>query len=382
MKIVIVGPAHPLRGGIANFNEALASTLQQRGHSCVIVSYALQYPNFLFPGKTQYTSDPAPADLTIQTWLNAINPFNWLWTARQIRKMEPDLVIFRFWMPFFGPCLGTIARLVQSPRTTILALADNIIPHEQRFGDRVLSQYFLKACKGFVVLSKSVLEELHDLVKIKPEQAVFLPHPIYAIFGAFVEKKAARAHLNWDLTEGAKYILFFGFVRKYKGLDLLLDAMRDQRLRDLGIRLVVAGEFYEQEMELRQFIAQNDLSKQVVLVPDFIPSDEVKQYFCGADLVVQPYRTATQSGVTQIAYHFDRPMLVTNVGGLPEIVTDGKVGYVVEPESTAIANALFDFYDQKREADFTKGAGEEKKRFSWDRFAEGIEKLQAEGKSS
>ena len=263
-----------------------------------------------------------------------------------------------------------------------MALADNIIPHEKRAGDRLLSRFFLKACQGFVVLSESVLADLHALLEVPKERALFLPHPIYDIFGDAAPKQASRQHLGWKTEAGAdKYLLFFGFIRAYKGLDLLLEAMCDPRVRNLHVRLVVAGEFYEQEAETHAFIAAKGFTTSVFLVPDFIAAEEVKFYFCGADMVVQPYRTATQSGVTQIAYHFERPMLVTNVGGLPEIVANGKVGYVVEVNALSIADAIVDFYENGREDYFSSQAKEEKKRFLWDSFADGIEKLHATCKS-
>jgi len=361
-RIVIVSPAHPLRGGIANLAEALAATFQKEGHHVEIVSFSLQYPAQLFPGKTQYSSDPAPKNLIIRTWINSINPFNWIVSAYKIRAIKPDLVIIRYWLPFMGPCLGTLARLVRWGRSTpIVALTDNVIPHEKRMGDALFTRWFLSACQAFVAMTGSVMQDIRTFVQAHHQRVV--PHPVYDIFGEAVEKAKARQILGLDATR--PWILFFGFIRHYKGLDLLLEALADERLEKRGLCLWIAGECYEKRAEYDAIIARYGLQDRVHWDDRFIPSSEVAALFGAADLVVQPYRTATQSGVTQIAYHFGRPMLVTRVGGLPEMVENGVVGYVVEPTPAAIADALEDFYTEGREAAFSAAANRAKERFSW-----------------
>jgi D-inositol-3-phosphate glycosyltransferase len=371
-KIIIIGPAFPLRGGIANFNEALCRALNKKNNHTKIISFSLQYPSFLFPGKTQFDTGEGPKDLSIETKINSINPFNWLKVGRYIRNEGPDYVIIRYWLPVMAPCLGSIARIVkQNKKIKIIAITDNIIPHEKRAGDKNLTQYFISACDAFITLSQQVLNELRAFNNSKP--AVFMPHPVYDIFGEKIPK--AEALENLKLSPSNKHILFFGFIRNYKGLDLLLEAMADERIKQLGIKLIIAGEYYEDALRYENIIAKYNLSANIVAHTHFIDSNEVKNYFCASDMIVQPYRTATQSGVTQIAYHFERPMLVTDVGGLPEIVNDGKTGYVTKTNPQSIADALFKFYMENKEQEFSINCREEKKRFSWEYFVEGIEAL-------
>lgn len=371
-KVIIVGPAFPLRGGIANFNEALCRAFNKGNIDCKIISFSLQYPSILFPGKTQFDTGNGPQDLKIETKINSVNPFNWLKVAKDIKDEKPDYVIFRFWLPFMGPCLGTIAkRIKKGTSIKVIAITDNVIPHEKRFGDRAFTSYFLKQCDGFIAMSRAVLQDLESFVKTNKK--AFLPHPIYDIFGEKIEKVAASKHLG--LNPNDKHLLFFGFIRRYKGLDLLLEAMTDPRVKQLGVKLIVAGEYYEDAEPYNKIINDNGLENNVILKTEFIPSEEVRNYFCVADLIVQPYRTATQSGVTQIAYHFEKPMLVTNVGGLPEIVPHNKVGYVTEINPAAIADAILDFYSNNREAEFTANTITEKQRFLWSSFVSGVQEL-------
>jgi len=375
LKNIIIGPAFPLRGGIANFNEALCKAYGKKQIESSIVSFSLQYPSFLFPGKTQFDNGYSPEGLKIETLINSINPFNWIKIALHIKKQEPDYVIIRYWLPFMGPCLGTIARIIKwNTNIKVIAITDNVIPHEKRIGDRLFTRYFVKGCDGFVAMSQSVLHDLKTFTENKNTRLI--PHPIYDIFGEKVNKQQALQNLNLNTND--KHILFFGFIRNYKGLDLLLRAMTDSRIKALGIKLIVAGEFYEKADEYEKIIQENSLQNSVILHTHYIDSNKVKDYFCAADIVVQPYKTATQSGITQIAYHFERPMLVTNTGGLSEIVCHNKVGYVTEINPTEIANSLIDFYSNKRENEFSANVKTEKKRFEWSTMVEGIENLFAD----
>lgn len=361
-NILIIGPAHPLRGGLATFNERLARAFQSEGHTVNIVTFSLQYPDFLFPGKTQYSTEPAPTDLNISVSINAFNPFNWLKIGRRLARQKPDLVICRFWLPIMAPCLGTILRFIRAnEQSKIIGLIDNIIPHEKRFGDRPLAQYFASACAAFVVMSRAVEEEMKSFTT---RPIAYIPHPIYDTYGEKSDRTTALKTLQ--LPDNQRYILFFGFIRQYKGLDLLLEALGTEGVKKLGIKLIVAGEFYEDENFYREKIKELGIENDVILHADFIPTDAVRYYFAAADLVVQPYRTATQSGISQVAYHFEKPMIVTNVGGLSEIVPHGKAGYVVEPTPLSIAAALVDFYENKHLDVFNEGVIEQKKRFSWE----------------
>lgn len=367
-RITIIGPAHPLRGGIATFNQRLAKQFIEEGFECEIISFSLQYPSFLFPGKTQFSSEPPPKALTIHNWINSINPANWVTVGKKIKNWKPDIVLVRFWLPFMGPALGTILRQIKKNRhTKIICLADNVVPHEKRAGDKAFTEYFMKPCDAFIVMSEKVLNDLRSFEKTKPAQLI--PHPLYDNFGEQVSKEIARQHLGLNADE--KIIVFFGFIRKYKGLDLLLQAMTDSRIRDAKIKLLIAGEFYEDEKPYRQSMEEHDLSHSIILRNDFIPDSEVKYYICAADCVVQPYRNATQSGVTPLAYHFEKPMVVTNVGGLPDLVPHNKVGLVCEPQPQAIANAILNFY-QLGEDYFIPQLRIEKKKYEWNRMTEAI----------
>jgi glycosyltransferase involved in cell wall biosynthesis len=358
-KIVIIGPGHPLRGGLATFNQRLAKEFIQSSHDCSIYSFSLQYPSFLFPGKTQYSNEPAPEGITIYSAVNSINPFNWIKIGNRLRKEKPDIIIVRYWLPLMGPALGTILRRVKkNNHTKIICIADNIIPHEHRVGDKSFTKYFLRTCDAFITMSAKVMDDLRKFEKDKPARLV--QHPLYDNFGDIISKTEARKHLN--LPEKEKIILFFGFIRKYKGLDLLLEAMKI--LKQEKIKLIIAGEFYEDEKSYHEQIKRLDISDQLILKTAFIPDSEVKYYLCAADSVIQPYRNATQSGVTPLAYHFEKPMIVTNVGGLPSLVPDEKAGIVVEPEPTAIAKGILKFY-QLGENYFIPHLRNEKQKYSW-----------------
>ncbi len=373
-NILIVGPAHPLRGGIATFNEQLAKSLQQAGHQVEILSFCLQYPDFLFPGTSQFTDEPAPSELKISPKLNSINLWNWVSIGNEYAKKPLDLVILRFWLPFMAPCLGTFSRVMrwrQKHTTKFLAITDNIIPHEKRFGDKLLTRYFLSSCDGFIAMAKSVLNDIALFEPNKPK--IYTPHPIYDHYGTLISKEEAIKNLG--LNPHFQYVLFFGLIRAYKGLDLLLEAFGDKELKKRKVKLLIAGEPYENMEKYEQIISKHQLENQIIKHTHFIPTEQVANYFCAADLIAQPYKTATQSGVSQIAYHFEKPMLVTDVGGLAEIVPHQKVGYVVKPNSTEIAEALLDFFDNQRDTFFIEHIKAEKKRFSWETFIEKIFEL-------
>jgi glycosyltransferase involved in cell wall biosynthesis len=372
LNILCIGPAHPLRGGIANFNASLCRSLNRTGHQASIISFSLQYPGFLFPGKTQYESTSKPEDIRIRALINSINPLSWFRTARLLIKENPDLVILHYWMPFTGISMGFIARQFRrKAKAPIIAIAHNIIPHEKQPLWKRLTSYLVGSCDGFIVLSRSVLDDL-DLFTGNPHRA-FVPHPVYEIFGDRTDREEAASKL--ELDPGASYILFFGVIREYKGLDLLVRAFAACAGNHPGLRLLVAGEFYSDRQEYTDLIAELNLGDRVIIRDGFIPADRVKYYFSLADLVAQPYRTATQSGVTQIAYNFEVPMLVTRVGGLPEMVPDGKVGYVTDVDVQSVADAISDFFDSDRAEFFRKNISREKKRFSWEAMVSAIEDM-------
>jgi len=362
--IVLVGPAYPLRGGIAHFNESFAKALAEDGYHVKIVSFYLQYPSFLFPGKTQLAEGDPPRDLEIHPLISSINPLSWKKTAGMIFSWKPSLVVIRFWIPFMGPALGSIAKRLRNTGVKVIGLVDNAIPHEARPADRILSRYFFKNCDAFFTLSKSVGDDIQKLAPGKPVESS--PHPIYDFFGDKISRSQALKQLN--LRPEFQYILFFGFIRKYKGLDLLMEGFAKSGLKNQNVKLVVAGEFYDESSVYFDLAKSLKIEDSIVFRNEYIPEAEVKNYFCSASIVAQTYRSATQSGVTQIAYHFERPMLVTNVGGLAEIVPDGKAGFVVEPNPVAIAESLARFFQEDLEQVFEKNVAIEKKHFSWSYF--------------
>lgn len=371
-KITILGTAYPYRGGLAVYNERLAKAFTELGCKTNIETFTLQYPNFLFPGKTQYANWEAPKNLEITQTVSSINPFTWIKTGLKIKKQKPDVLIIKYWLPFMAPCFGTIARIAQKNKhTKVISILDNIIPHEKRPGDYLFSKYFANSVNAFVGMSKSVLNDLDLFDKKKPRQ--FCPHPLYDNFGDKVDRQTAIEKLKLDPQ--ANYILFFGLIRDYKGLDWLLQAFADTRFREHNIKLLIAGEFYADQDKYLQIIDNLNLTKHVELHNRFVPDPEVALYFAAADIIAQPYKSATQSGVTQIGYHFEKPMLVTNVGGLAEIIPNGKVGYVVNPDIKSIADALIDFFENKKSVKFIDNIIEEKKKYAWSTMTDTIQNL-------
>lgn len=365
LKIFIIGPAFPLRGGPAQFNENLCAELIKAGHDAQIISYALQYPNFLFPGSSQFEkSGSAPAGIKIHTLINSVNPFNWIKVARFIKKHQPDFILFRYWLPFFGPALGTIGRLVRSKKTKVLALTDNIIPHEKRPGDKPFTSYFVKSCNGFIAMSKTVLNDISKFSD-NPHRA-YSPHPMYETYGPAVSMQEARTKLG--LGQDDKIILFFGLIRHYKGLDLLMEAMADPEIKKQNIKLLIAGEFYEDKQPYLDLIQKHNLQDQIILHDKFIANEDVRYYFSACNLVAQTYRNATNSGVTMVGYFYEKPMLVTNVGGLAEIVPDGKCGYVVETSVPEVSKKIIDYFVLNKEYEFTQNVIIEKKKYEWPAF--------------
>lgn len=371
MKIVVLGTAWPYRGGIALFNERLAREFQKENDNVITYTFTLQYPSFLFPGKTQYSEEPAPQDMDIVRKVSSVNPFNWIKVGRELKKMAPDLIVIGFWLPFMAPCLGTIARIARkNGKTRVVSVVHNIIPHEHRIGDKMFATYFCNSVDGFVAMSDSVLNDLTQFDSVKPR--VFCRHPLYDNFGEAVERNTALQELGLDSNN--RYMLFFGLIRDYKGLDIMLKAYADSRLRQMGVKLIVAGEFYNNAEKYFELEKELGLEGEVIWHREFVPDSKVRYYFGAADIIVQPYKSATQSGVTQIAYHFEKPMIVTNVGGLAEIVPNGKAGYVVEPDEKEIADAIVDFFGNNRQDEFKEGLLFEKRKYAWSNMTKSVRK--------
>ncbi len=371
IRIVICGPAHPYRGGIAAYNERLALQFLREGDAAAIFTYKLQYPSFLFPGKPHYVENLAPEGVSITRAINSVNPLNWLRTGLRLRIAKPDILILRYWLPFMAPALGSIAWIVRSNRhTRVLSIFDDVVPKEKHTGDVPLTRFFIRSIHGALVMAREVEKDIRKYNKKIP--CVISPHPLFDIYGEPVLRDEAIFRLK--LSASDRYILFFGFIREDKGLDLLIRAMADPEVEKTGVKLLVAGEFDENERQYTDLIQSLRLDGRIVLHSQFIDKDEVRYYFSVASLVVQPYRTATQSGVTQVAYHFNKPMIVTDVGGLAEMVPDGKCGYVVPPDSGAIARSVVDFFSGDEER-FRGGIINQKKLYTWDKLTEAIRGL-------
>ncbi|HUL43447.1 MAG TPA: glycosyltransferase [Bacteroidota bacterium] len=372
MKIIIVGTAFPLRGGIAHFNALLASHLKLR-HGVETVTFKRQYPKLLFPGKTQEESGEQAGIEPAPQLVDSINPFNWWSVARQIAARHPDLLIFKYWLPFFGPCFGTIAGSVKKRSgAKVIYICDNIIPHERRPGDVAFTRYAFRRADGFIVQSDAVEKDLRTHFPGSHYRKV--PHPVYENFGTAIPKETARKKLG---IRAERIMLFFGYVRAYKGLFVLIDAM--SHLKDAGIHLLVVGEFYDDEQKYRSRVEGLGLGSSVTFVSEYVPNDRVGEYFSAADVVVLPYLSATQSGIVQIAYNFDKPVIATTTGGLVEVVVEGKTGFLVPPGSPKeLAGSIRRFYDEKKEAAFVEHVKTEKKKYSWDSLVENIEALAAE----
>jgi glycosyltransferase involved in cell wall biosynthesis len=364
-KLVIIGPAWPLRGGLSAFDEKLATQFTEKGIHTKIDTFSLQYPSILFPGKSQYTTDPKPKDVNISVCINSINPLNWIKIGLQLYREKPDLIIVRFWIPFLAPCLGTILKIAKkNNHTKVISIVDNMIPHEKRMGDRLLTQYFVKTVDGFIAMSEKVK---NDIKTFSHKPVSISPHPIFNHFGDPITKMEARTQLG--LPQEKKIILFFGYIRKYKGLDLLIQAMSSESIKKLNIQLMIVGEFYEDARTYHDLVISLGLQNQISFYSNYIPDGEVKNYVCSADFIIQPYKNATQSGVTPLAYHFEKPMLVTNVGGLADTVPNLKTGIVVEPTTNAIVKGIETLYELG-ENHFIPNIIEEKKKYSWAQMTE------------
>ncbi len=370
MNIVLIGPMYPLRGGIAHASALLSSYLAHR-HTVTLFSFKRQYPSFLFPGTSQYEDEGEGIPVPCEHSIDSINPFTWWKVGRRVRALAPDLVIFRYWMPFFAPCYTVIGWYAhRNPKTRILFLCDNIIPHDRRPGDIILTRLAFSQADYAIVQSNAVEQELHRITQHIPYRHV--PHPVYESFGKPISKTEARRKLG---IEDEHVILFFGFIRPYKGLRVLLQAMPIV-LSSMKLRLLIAGEFYKGEEEYRALISSLSLENAVTVHSSYIAHSEVPVFFSAADAVVLPYNSATQSGIVQIAYNFDKPVITTHVGGLSEVVQHGKTGYIVPPQDPiALAQAILKFYQENNEPSFVENVRIEKQKYSWDTMVNAIEQL-------
>ncbi len=372
-SIALLGPAYPLRGGgIATYTETLAATYQRLGRRAAVFTFRYQYPPWLFPGSTQWSREPAPADVITYPIIHSLWPANWLQVAQRIAAWQPQLLLVNVWLPFLAPCLGSITRLVRRfhPGVRAVGIVHNVTPHERFPFARPLTRFVLGALEGFLVLSQAVAEELRHFDRTKPRR--IHPHPAFD-YGPPVPQDEARRRLQLPLD--APLVLFFGLVRPYKGVDLLLEAMA---LTPVPLLLLIAGEWYMDPEPFRQRAYQLGVSNRVRIDNHFIHRQEAPLYLCAADIVVQPYRSATQSGVTPLAFRYERPVIVTRVGGLPELVEPGKTGYVVDPTPEALAAALTDFFAGQRAVSFKPHLRAAAHLWSWESVVDTVDALVSE----
>jgi glycosyltransferase involved in cell wall biosynthesis len=379
MRFVIISTAYPLRGGIAHYTALLSRALISAGHEVQVITFSRQYPKILFPGKSQDESGDAGIAIDARQIIDTINPLTWYRAAKEAAEFTPDAVIFKFWLPFFAPCYGFISRRIKkllrrkNRDTKIIYIADNVIPHEHRPGDRALTNYAFKAVDHFIVQSSAVER---DLLSVKSDaHYIRLDHPIYEIFGKSMPMSDARQRLG--IADDAKVLLFFGFIRKYKGLDIIIRALPKLIEKYPDIVLLAAGESYSGDDDVRSLIQELNIPpKNLQLVTDYIPNDDVPIYFSAANAAILPYRSATQSGIVQIAYNFDLPVIATDVGGLAEIVIDGKSGLIAsEPTTEAVTAKVTEFFEKDMEQKLREGVRQEKKKYSWETFVKGIEEI-------
>lgn len=368
MKIAILSPFYPYRGGIASFSKRLYQELKAtEGVEVTAFSFSLLYPSFLFPGKTQYV-EGEDSVLSIQSnrILNSVNPLSWVSTAKAINKYNPDVLIVAYWMPFVAPALGTVCRLINK-ETKIISLIHNALPHEKRFFDKAFAKYFFKKCDSFVTLSEPVRD---DLLKLIPNAKVLVtPHPIYDHYKEQINKSEACSLLGIDTAK--KNILFFGLIRDYKGLDLLIEAMS---FLDDSYQLIIAGECYGDFRTYQELIDKSPFRRNIKVFEQYIPDNMVTTLFSAADVLVLPYRDATQSGVVAVAYQMELPMVATNVGALGEIILSSNTGVVVEASPKSISEGIKSYFENDNQV-YLNNVQTEKKRLSWSKFVEHLIKF-------
>ena len=369
MKIILIGPFPPYRGGISLFNHSLANEFEKE-HDVHRISFSLQYPKVMFPGKSQFSEFQGKPSKKL---INSINPVTWKNTANYINSINPDLVIFQYWMPFFAPAFNSIAKNIRRGcDAKILVNCNNVIPHETNLADNLMTKSFFKNCDYFMVMSSEVEADLKSIIS-KPKYRK-VPHPLYNFFGKKVSKQKSRKELKLG---DEKLILNIGLIRDYKGLDILIESAKTIKTKIDNFKIIVVGECYTSEKTFVDLAKKFNVTDCIDFRFEFIPDDKVKYYFSAADLIVLPYRSASQSGIVPIAYHFDKPVIVSNVGGLPEVVEVGESGFVCEPTPNDLSKSIINFFDHDLNQ-FTEFISEYKMNFSWSSFVKNIISLSKE----
>jgi glycosyltransferase involved in cell wall biosynthesis len=374
MKVCLVGPAYPYRGGIAHFTTLLAREFM-RSHDVLVVNFKRLYPSVLFPGKTQFDESASPIDVVSERIVDSINPVSAIAAARRIARFAPDVVIFQWWHPFFAFAYAGIRLFLRRLwKGKILFLCHNVLPHEASLVDRTLTRIAFAGADGFLVQSNEDEMLLHEIkgADLGGARSAMHPHPIYDVFKTdSIGREEARRVLGLS----GRVVLFFGYIRPYKGLDILIEAFAGA-LRSVEMTLLVVGEFYEDRSRYDELIERLGIGSRIVVVDRYVPNEEVERYFVASDVVVLSYRSATQSGIVQVAYAFRKPVIVTAVGGLPDVVEDGGSGFVVPPEDPeALARAMVRFFQENRAERMEAGIEAMRERFSWNRCVQVLLRL-------
>ncbi len=372
MRIAFCSVGPPYRGGIADFNYQLYQHLK-KDHQLYFANFRRQYPKFLFPGQTEYKPRADRPIFPADRLLDSVNPLSWYTTARRIAAFQPDLTIFRYWNPFFAPVFSFVAnRLHQQKTGRTLGIIDNLIPHEQSLVDRVAARRILKEMDIVVALSQGVATEIKAVAPEREVQVLF--HPLYELYQPQVDKTVARRNL--DIPQDLPVFLFFGYIRPYKGVDVLLKAAAQLRTQGVDFKLWVVGEPYESWEPYQALIDRYELKETVRLVLRFASDTETQNFFAAADALILPYKTATQSGILGIAYQAGLPVIATEVGGLAEYIRPGHTGYLVPPDSPGkLAETMRSFLEARAQVDFTANVKEWRERFTVNRFKEELERI-------
>lgn len=366
MKIAFLGPAYPQRGGIAQFIAIYAQKLINAGHEVKIFSFKKQYPDFLFPGKTQNEESKKIIDLPIKQVVTPYNPLSFLGCAKKINQFNPDVLIFKYWIPFFAPLYGTLLRFLLKKSIKTVCVIDNISFHEKWLFADLLTKFALKKTNTCIAMSKNVYNDAISKINIKSKKLKLLHHPNYDFY------KNDEVKTEADLKNR---ILFFGYIKPYKGLDVLLNAMPLILKQLPNLKLTIAGEIYGDDV-YSPLIKKLKLEKNIDFYKKFIANEEVESFFTKSDVCVLPYKHATQSGITQLSFSFNIPVIATNCGGIGETVFNGKNGYLIEPNNPKkLAEAIIDFYKKNQKKQFVEFINLEKKKYSWQPFINIIEEL-------
>jgi glycosyltransferase involved in cell wall biosynthesis len=374
MKVAVIGPTYPIRGGISHYTTLMVKRLRER-HDVLFVSYLKQYPAFLFPGRTQIDDSADPIETESEPIISFANPLSWWKAAGRIASFAPEVLVFSWVNPALAVQFRAISALLRrrSPETRIIFWCHNVTGHESRALDVILTRFAFRHGDEFIVHGEEIRKDFHALLPGAPVSVT--DHPIYDVFAEHA-RPSSEAREQLGLDADAPVVLYFGFVRQYKGLKYLLEAVPDARDALPGLHLLVVGEFWDSPDEYLDRIRDLGIAECVTVHDAYVPNEEVALYFCAADIVALPYVSASASGIIQIAYGFDKPVLTTRVGSLPEVVEDGSTGYLVEPgDSAALAGALKDFFEGGRGEELSRNVSEYRERFSWDRFAEQVEEI-------